>query len=169
MIHYKDMVKGQSGRSLHHTASQTNKSSIETQPVKTSSIPEWTVQNCQLRPAERESMVSQVYLEIKYQSMDWARKSSTRPIISLLQNPGSIERWSIFDKRRILEIRRIREWRKVFEQRILRTGPREDIEDDFKNKAVIYRKRQLLLFRQQCACLFCQTSGSFSRELMVWW
>jgi len=58
---------------------------------------------------------------------------------------------------------------KVCEQRILHTSPTKDIEADFKSKAVIYRKRQLLLFRQQCACLFCQGSERFSRELMMWW
>lgn len=33
---------------------------------------------CQLRQAEFEPLVSQVDLETKYQSMDWARKSSPR-------------------------------------------------------------------------------------------
>ena len=88
MIHCKDMAKGWSGRTLQHTTSPTSKSSTETQPAKTSTTPEWTVQNCQLCQAERESMVSQVYLETKYQSMDWARKSSPRPDKYPLQNPG---------------------------------------------------------------------------------
>jgi len=88
MIHCKHMTKGWSGRTLHHTASPTNKSSTETQPAKTSTTLEWTVQNCQLRQAERESMVSQVDLETKYQSMDWERKSSPMSDKYPLQNPG---------------------------------------------------------------------------------
>jgi len=113
MIHYKDMVKGWSRRTLHHTAAQTSKSSAETQPANTSSTLEWTVQNCQLRQAERESMVTQVDLETKYQSMNWARKSSPRPDKYPLQNPGSIERWSLFDKPHVMDIEFVCEWKFV--------------------------------------------------------
>ena len=102
MFHYKDVVKGWSGRTLHHTASQTNKSSTKTHSAKKSSTTEqaklsiasgWTrVYGFPSRPRNKISMHG------------LGKKIITEARHIPLAKSRIKERWSLFDKRRVMDI-----------------------------------------------------------------